>query len=192
MRTVPITSIAVAAALVLLSACGADDDALVDPGEVGVEVVAPTAPPPIVTTEAVPLDEPPLPMGEPPDIEVFGSNGTLALRPYTYCWTQEFGDESVGICADGEWPDPLPSAGTTNGQVTFLFPVDGWSFTAHGGPPDAEPDRPLTVTEVRDGKWAVELDGVLGPSIVSVSGFGPEGDVHVAFTVELLSGVDDG
>jgi hypothetical protein len=81
---------------------------------------------------------------------------------------------------------PPPSAGSFSEPVRFEFPLHDWSFTATMGPADQSSGGRTDVGSVAPGVWAIELAGAKGPSVVSLSGGGHQGDAHVAFAVELL------
>jgi len=111
---------------------------------------------------------------------VTSGDARLELQPYTVCWSTA----TSGYCADGIPPDPLPSLGEIREDIEISWPFAGWEFIAsiaHAGG-----DAVAVVLGARPGVWAIEVDDLEGRYEVSLSGFGPQGDVHYQFSVEVL------
>ena len=115
----------------------------------------------------------------PRTITVFGSRGALDVAILTTCW---------GNCSDGRPSDPPPDVGPVARPIRFAFPFDGWTFTAAMGPGDGSSGGPAQVWPTGNRTWEIALTGRAGPSVVSLSGRGPQGDVHARFAVESLVG----
>ena len=118
----------------------------------------------------------------PPALVVTSGDARLELQPYTVCWSTA----TSGYCADGIPPDPLPMLGEIQEDIEISWPFAGWEFAASlqqgrgrafnvdlGGAP---------------GVWVIEVGDLEGPYDVSLSGFGPQGDVHYQFAVEVVAG----
>ncbi len=117
----------------------------------------------------------------PPPVRLFTSSLTLAVHPYTSCWTSG----NAGMCYDGIPPSPLPSLGGTSGPVKLSFARDRWHFQV--SVIDKLGDRSrvdLVRTSPREWRFA------LGPLAdgryrAEVFGNGPQGDVVAAFAFTL-------
>ncbi len=139
------------------------------------EPTEPTAP--TATTE--PDDDWPT---NPPPVVFEPDGGPIEREPFTVCWSEprpaDPDEEYEAYCADGTPEENPPVVVPIDGRVWFTFPVAGWSFTANyvqGGA--------VTVEQVGETAWelVVPADSPGGPVIVS--GFGPQGDVHVAISL---------
>jgi hypothetical protein len=111
---------------------------------------------------------------------VTSGNVSLELQPYTVCWSTA----TSGYCADGIPPDPLPSLGEIREDVEISWPFAGWEFVASIA--QAGGDAVEVVLAERPGVWAIEIDDLEGNYEVALSGFGPQGDVHYRFSIEVL------
>ena len=129
-------------------------------------------------TPAEPTDDHP---AEPPAVTFASVDGPIDRRPFTTCWSAPSDDagETVSFCADGVPEDPSPVPIPVDGSIEFAFPLAGWDFTAAYA--DAGTD--LAVRSVDATTWALEIpaDHPAG-ALVIVSGFGPQGDVHVSIS----------
>jgi hypothetical protein len=117
---------------------------------------------------------------QPPPLVVTSGDARLELQPYTVCWSTA----TSGYCADGGPPDPLPSLGAIGGDIDISWPLAGWDFTA-----SMQPDGGDAVNVELVGEPAVRVirvAGLDGTYAVSLSGFGPQGDVHYQFSVEVV------
>lgn len=134
-------------------------------------------------------DAPEVLLREPPPVEILDVERPLTLMPFTYCWTVSLpnSNEQEGICADGAWPEPIPSAGAVDGPITVRFPVDGWRFVAFVGNKDGSVQDPVDIEDFGDGTFSIGAVGNPSGPIVQLSGTGPQGDVHVVFAVEWAS-----
>ena len=123
----------------------------------------------------------PQPMGGPPPLTLHRPEGVVDLDAYTWCYHDQSG---VVGCADGARPQDPPQT-TSDGPLTFSFPLDGWSFTADfrvPGKPDGC-DRYLRADGVPqgDGTYVVPALGPAGRLQVDISGWADEGgDVFTA------------
>jgi hypothetical protein len=116
----------------------------------------------------------------PPPLVVAAGDVRLELQPYTVCWSTA----TSSYCADGIPPDPLPSLGEVGEDIEIFWPFAAWEFAVslqHEGA-----DAVDVVLDVRPGVWVIEVDDLEGNYDVSLSGFGPHGDVHYQFSVEAV------
>jgi hypothetical protein len=120
----------------------------------------------------------------PPALVVTSGDARLELQPYTVCWSTA----TSGYCADGIPPDPLPSLGEIDEDIEVFWPFAGWEFDA--SIQQAGEDAVDVVLGVRPGAWVIEVGDLGGNYEVSLSGFGPQGDVHYQFSVEVVRGSD--
>ncbi|MFN0030377.1 MAG: hypothetical protein ACKV2O_24755 [Acidimicrobiales bacterium] len=132
-------------------------------------------------------DNPPaVALDEPPPITVHGLVGSLEVRAHTTCWRS-----LAAYCADGFGSDPLPHLGAVDRPIRFDFPINGWTFQASMGPADASSGGPAALWPTGPQSWEIDLTGRAGPSVVQLSGRGPQGDVHMVFAVDLLVAGDE-
>jgi hypothetical protein len=110
---------------------------------------------------------------------VTSGNVSLELQPYTVCWSTA----TSGYCADGIPPDPLPSLGEIREDVEISWPFAGWEFVASIQKNDADAVDVELVEQA--GQRVIEVDDLDGIYSISLSGFGPQGDVHYRFSVEV-------
>lgn len=165
-----------------LAACGASDDADPVASPSSPTVAAPT------TTEAPAPTTPTSELGnwptEPPPV-VFESNGELVeVDAFTVCWTEppvdDPDEETESWCADG-MPEPAtsPVVMPAGGEIRFTFDVTGWRFSAAY----LDSAGQLAVTQIDDTTWSLAAPTKTSDDLVVVSGFGPQGDVHVGIAL---------
>jgi len=118
----------------------------------------------------------------PPALVVTSGDARLELQPYTVCWSTA----TSGYCADGIPPDPLPSLGEIEEHIEISWPFAGWEFAASIQQGEADPVEVDLVGA--PGVWVMEVDDLNGAYDVSLSGFGPQGDVHYQLAVEVVAG----
>ena len=108
--------------------------------------------------------------------------GTVKRNPFTVCWSEpepvDPNEEYESYCADGAPEASPPIIEPVEGRIAFTFPVDGWDFSANylGG-------RAITVEQVGDTSWELIVPADSPGGTVIVSGFGPQGGVHVAISL---------
>lgn len=116
----------------------------------------------------------------PPPLVVTAGDGRLDLQPHTVCWATGTG----GYCADGTPPDPLPNLGEIEENIEVSWPFGGWEFVASIHEDDVEVANVELVEQA--GVRVIEVDDLDGIYDVSLSGFGPQGDVHYQFSFEVV------
>lgn len=79
----------------------------------------------------------------------------------------------------------MPSLGEVGEDIEIFWPFAGWEFAASLHQDGA--DAIDVVLVVRPGVWVIEVGDLEGNYDVSLSGFGPEGDVHYQFRVEGMA-----
>ena len=117
----------------------------------------------------------------PPPVRVSTLWSTLALHPYTSCWSTG----NAGMCYDGRPSHPLPSTGATAGPVRLTFARDGWRFQITVTDQNGDQTR-VRMVRKSPRSWRLAL-GVLpdGRYRADVFGRGPQGDVATAFAFTL-------
>lgn len=117
----------------------------------------------------------------PPPVRLSDYSLTLALHPYTSCWSSG----SSGLCYDGMPPRPVPSMGGVSGPVTLAFGEDGWRF--HVTVKDRKGDSSrVRLVKISPHHWRLALRPLAdGRYRADVFGRGPEGDVAAAFAFTL-------
>jgi hypothetical protein len=116
----------------------------------------------------------------PPPLVVTAGDARLDLQPYTLCWNAA----TSGYCADGIPPDPLPSLGEIGEDIKISWPFAGWEFVASIQKDGADAVDVELMEQA--GQRVIEVDDLDGIYDVSLSGFGPQGDVHYQFSVEVV------
>lgn len=122
----------------------------------------------------------------PPPIVVEDRNGPIELDPFTTCWQAppNAAGEAEGYCADGMVPDLPPAVEPVDDEIRFSFAVDDWSFEARFfSPSEAVPDAVLDVEPSGASSWVLSVPHERPSDIIVVSGYGPQGDVHVAISL---------
>lgn len=130
-------------------------------------------------TPLEPTDEHP---AEPPAVTFASVDGAIDRRPFTTCWSAPPDDdgETVSFCADGVPEDPSPVPTPIDGSIEFTFPLVGWDFTAAY----ADSGTTLPVRSLDATTWSLGVpDEHPAGALVIVSGFGPQGDVHVSISL---------
>lgn len=168
-------------------------------GDAGTEPLA--APPPDVSTDPTTTSIPPSTTtappadgqldddwpAQPPAVVFESATGPIERPPFTVCWSQRPPDdpeeEYESWCADGAPDDPSPLVVPVNGQIPFSFPIDGWRFDAHLEAPASE----VRVEAVDDQRWVIMVPDQVSNEMLIVSGFGPQGDVHVSIQLPVAS-----
>ena len=90
-------------------------------------------------------------------------------------------------------PDPLPHLGAVEGQIEVHWPLDGWEFVAVFVDPVYRSDDSISEVELTDlgeGVWALETRARKGLFEIELVGYGPEGDVYVVFTADIVNQPD--
>lgn len=167
-------------------ACG-DDDGSVG-GNAGITAStsepadASVVPPRSSGHETGPTTSPPTshwPVAPPP--VVFGPDA-VRRTPFTVCWSEpqpaDPNEEYESYCADGAPEADPPIVEPVGGRIAFTFPLDDWEFSASylGG-------SPVTVEPTGGTMWELVVPADSPGGTVIVSGFGPQGDVHVAISL---------
>ena len=117
----------------------------------------------------------------PPPVRVSTLWSTLALNPYTSCWTT--GD--AGVCYDGRPFHPLPSTGATAGPVMLTFARDGWRFQVTVTDQKGDQTR-VGMVRKSPRSWRLALGALPdGRYRADAFGRGPQGDVATAFAFVL-------
>ena len=120
-------------------------------------------------------------LDNPPSVIVLGEVA-LNVSPFTYCWSEE----NTSGCADGALPDPLPNAGHFAGPVRFSFPLEDWTWNASMTSQEGASGGGTTVRPTDEpGVWEIEPAGSPGPAVVVLQGRGAQGEVNVAFAVDM-------
>ena len=118
----------------------------------------------------------------PPAVRLDNGSVTLALRPYTSCWTH--GD--VTGCYDGMPMKPLASLGGTYGPVRLAFPRDDWHFRVSVVGADGHRTK-IRLIAIDPQLWRLDLaDLANGRYRVDIFGRGPQGDVVAAGAFTLI------
>lgn len=128
-------------------------------------------------------------LDDPPDVVIVGSEITLRLEAVSFCWNPG----RASFCIDQDLPDPLPHLGVSESQIDVEWPFDSWNFTAVliDSVHRAE-DARVTVELVDLGNhvWTFEPDGHGGLFEIELFGIGPEGDLYVVFTADIVDQPD--
>jgi hypothetical protein len=159
----------VLAASLLAGACG---DASTDDAAATVPGVPTTVPDIAPDAEAWPTSPPPV-VFEP-------AGGPVTRAPFTVCWSEPVPDdpneEYESYCADGMPEDDPPVVEPIDGRVWFTFPVADWEFSASY----LDAGGAVEVEQIDATVWELVVPDDAPGGRVMVSGFGPQGDVHVA------------
>lgn len=143
---------ALAAAAVLLTACGA-------PGEDRLTTARPADGPP--TTDVATVDTP-----APPPIVVRGGGREIQLVPWSHCWS----GAGQGVCADGHPPEVPVDVGSAD-ELEVAFAAPGFRFAAtaerHG---------------VRCGRSQTAPLAATGPTTHRLTPIGPAGDYVITLS----------
>lgn len=117
----------------------------------------------------------------PPRVRLVTDSVTLAVHPYTSCWTARH----LGLCYDGMPPRPLPSMGSTQRALTLTFPRDGWRFSVTVTNSKGHRSR-VHLVRTSPGSWRLAVKPLRdGRYRADVFGRGPQGDVAAAFAFTL-------
>ena len=128
-------------------------------------------------------------LDEPLDVVIVGNEITLRLEPVSFCWNTG----RAGFCIDQDLPDPLPHLGRVEGQIDVGWPLDNWNFSGVLIDPvhrDEDTRVEVEVVDLGNNVWAFEPDSHGGLFEAELFGIGPEGDVYVAFTAEIVDQPD--
>lgn len=134
-----------------------------------------------LSTDRAPHTSQQAPPQGPPPVRLSNSALTLALHPYTSCWSSG----QVGMCYDGIPPRPLPSVGGTAGSVTLAFAADNWRFRVSVTDRNGDRSR-VDLVRTSPHHWRLGLNALDdGHYRADVFGRGPQGDVASAFAFTL-------
>lgn len=125
----------------------------------------------------------------PPPFVVRADETELVLSPVTFCWNSDTG----GVCVDGTLPDELPNLGTVEGSIEVSWPLTEWAFSGtavESGAVACAVDRTAELSPLGNRLWLIEPPGPAGSYDIFISGRGPEGDVHAAFSVTTMASGD--
>lgn len=125
----------------------------------------------------------------PPPVVVRADETELVLSPITFCWNSDTG----GVCVDGTLPDQLPNLGVVEGSIELSWPLAEWAFSGtavESGAMACAMDRTTELSPLGNQVWLIEPTGPAGSYDIFISGRGPEGDVHAAFSVTMMASGD--